>query len=192
LRRLAIAGAAALAALVPMRSHAQNITNSEVKFGVWWHDPIEGKEGGADINPELILTSPITDEMLANAPPWLIWALQPRPTLGVSINTAGDTDQFYLGATWSWMLVRNVAMPDDGIFFSYFFGPGFNDGKISTSDPHRKALGSHIMFREAADLGYQINPTYSVSLFMDHVSNGGLAKQNQSINDLGVRLGIHF
>ena len=192
LRRLAIAGAAVLGALIPLTPHAENLTYNEFKFGVWDHDPIEGKERGADINPELILASPITDGWVATAPIWLQWALQPRPTIGASINTAGDTDQFYLGATWSWMLVRNIAGPGDGIFFSYFFGPGFNDGKIATSDPHRKALGSHVLFREAADLGYQINPTYALSLFIDHISNGGLAKQNQSINDIGVRLGVRF
>jgi len=30
-----------------------------------------GREKGADINPELILQSPVTDAMLAGSPPWL-------------------------------------------------------------------------------------------------------------------------
>ncbi len=194
MKRLVFAGAVALAALMPVRSYAQNITYSEFKFGIWDHDThaFGGKERGADINPEVILASPIADEMLANAPPWLRWALQPRPTIGAAINTAGDTDQFYLGANWAWMLARNIIGPEDGIFLGYFFGPGFNDGKIVTRDPNRKSLGSHILFREALDFGYQINPLYSVSLYIDHISNGGLAKQNQSINDLGVRFGVRF
>src|ERR1700722_16119828 len=140
-RKLGIAGALALAALLPTRSQAQtqNITYSEFKFGVWDHDvhAFGGKEHGADINPEVILASPISDEMLANAPPWLRWALQPRPTIGAAINTAGDTDQFYLGANWAWMRARNIIGPEDGIFLGYFFGPGFNDGKIVTRDPNR-------------------------------------------------------
>jgi lipid A 3-O-deacylase len=183
-----------LAVLCPSASHAQNITYSEFKLGLWDHDShfLEGKERGADINAEVIFASPVTNDMLATAPSWLLWALQPRPTLGGSINTAGDTDQLYLGATWSWMLTRDIINPGDGIFFSYFFGPGFNDGKISSRDPNRKNLGSHILFREAFDLGYQINPTYSISAFIDHISNGGLAKYNQSINDVGVRFGIRF
>jgi hypothetical protein len=142
LKRFAIAGTVGLAVLLPLRAQAENITYPELKFGVWAHDVhfLKGKESGADINPEVILASPITDELLATVPPWLRWALQPRPTIGGAINTAGDTDQFYLGATWSWMLTRNVVRPEDGIFFSYFFGPGFNDGKILTSNPNRKSF----------------------------------------------------
>jgi hypothetical protein len=193
-RRLVIAFTAALAILFPGCSQAQNITYSEFKFGVWDHDPrlLEGKEHGVDINPEVIFGSPVSDEMIAPAPGWLRWALQPRPTVGGAINTAGETDQAYIGATWSWMLVHGILNPDDGIVLGYFFGPGFNDGKIGPAPPDRQALGSHILFREAFDLGYQINPTWEVSAYIDHISNGGLAKYNQSINDVGLRLGMRF
>jgi len=193
-RGFAIVVAVALAALFSAQSHAQNITYSEVKLGIWDHDAhfLEGKEHGADINPELILASPVSDDAIASAPAWLRWALQPRPTIGASINTAGDTDQAYLGATWSWMLTRNIINPDDGIALGYFFGPGFNDGKIGPAPPDRKALGSYVLFREALDLGYQINPTWEVSVYIDHISNGGLAKYNESINDVGLRLGYRF
>jgi len=96
------------------------------------------KEHGADINPEVIFSSPITNDMIANAPSWLYWTLQPRPTLGAAINTAGDTDQFYPGATWSWMLVSNIINDGDGIVLGYFFGPGFNPdlGDIGLYRPH--------------------------------------------------------
>jgi hypothetical protein len=195
-RRLAIAIALAVLALLPARARAQaqNITYSEFKFGVWDHDVhfLGGKEHGADINPELIFSSPITNDMIANAPPWLYWALQPRPTIGGAINTAGDTDQAYVGATWSWFLTQNIINPGDGIVFGYFFGPGFNNGEIQSHTSDRKALGSNVLFREAFDLGYQINPTWEISAYMDHISNGGLAKENQSINDIGLRIGYRF
>ena len=191
---LVIVLAIAMAALYPACSQAQNLTYSEFKFGVWDHDVhfLGGKEHGVDINPEVIFGSPITDDMIAGAPAWLHWALQPRPTIGAAINTAGDTDQFYVGATWSWMLMSNIINPGDGIVFGYFFGPGFNDGEIQSTSDNRKSLGSHILFREALDLGYQINPTWEISVYLDHISNGGLAKANQSINDLGLRLGYRF
>jgi len=194
-RGFALAVAVLLLAFHPVVSRAQsNITYSEFKLGVWDHDPkfLEGRERGVDINPEVIFASPVTNDMLANAPPWLFWALQPRPTLGAAFNTAGATDQFYAGATWSWMLVNNVVNPGDGIVFSYFFGPGFNDGVLYKGTATRKAVGSHILFREAFELGYQINPTWEISTYIDHISNGGLAKANQSINDLGLRLGYRF
>jgi hypothetical protein len=193
-RWLALAGVIALAALLPTRSYAQNITYSEIKLGVWDHDTklIGGREKGADINPELIWQSPITPDMIADAPGWLYWTLQPRPTIGAAFNTAGQTNQYYIGATWSWMLASNLINPGDGIVLGYFFGPGFNDGQIRNGSSQRKALGSHILFREAFDLGYQINATWEISAYIDHISNGGLAKENQSINDLGLRLGYRF
>jgi len=189
-----VAAAAMVAVSYPSVSQAQNITVSEFKLGILDHDAhfLMGKEHGADINPELILSSPVTEDMIANAPAWLHWALQPRPTVGAAVNTAGDTDQFYLGATWSWMLAPNVINPGDGIVLEYFFGPGFNDGYEDRAPPNRKALGYFVLFREGLDLGYQINPTWIVSAHIDHISNGGLAKANQSINDVGLRLGYRF
>jgi lipid A 3-O-deacylase len=175
-------------------ARAENLTYNEFKFGVLAHDVhfLGGKEHGVDLNPELILQSPVSDEWAASLPGYLRWMVQPRPTIGGEINTSGFTNQAYFGATWTWLLASNVAQPGDGIALGYFFGPGFNDGDIIGTAPDRKSLGSHILFREALDLGYLIASTYEVSLFIDHVSNGGLAKQNESINDVGIRFGVRF
>jgi len=185
---------AAAAALAPAAAHAQNLTYSELKFGVLAHDAhfLGGKERGVDLNPEIIFQSPVTDAWAAGVPWYLRWMVQPRPTLGGEFNTSGFTNQYYLGATWTWQLASNLLQPQDGIALSYFFGPGFNDGDIIATTPNRKSLGSHVLFREALELGYLINPVYQISGFVDHVSNGGFAKQNQSINDVGVRLGVRF
>ena len=192
--RLTALALLAAAALFPVRSSAQNLSYNELKLGILAHDAhfLGGKEHGVDINPELIFASPVTDAVAATVPAYLRWMVQPRPTIGGEINTDGFTNQGYVGATWSWLLAGNVFMPGDGIALSYFFGPGFNDGDIIGKAPNRKSLGSHILFREALDLGYLITPVYQVSVFIDHVSNGGLAKQNQSINDVGVRFGFRF
>ncbi len=188
--------AAAIAAvlLVSPAARAQTLTYGEVKLGVLSHDVhfLGGKEHGADINPEVIFASPVSNEWVGTLPAYLSWAFQPRPTVGAELNTAGDTNQFYFGLTWTWQLFSNVLQPEDGITFSIFFGPGFNDGLISTSQPDRKSLGSNVLFREALEIGYRITPVYQISGFFDHVSNAGLAKQNQSINDVGIRLGIRF
>jgi lipid A 3-O-deacylase len=184
----------AAAFLAPVAAHAQNLTYGQVNFGVLAHDVhfLGGKEHGIDLNPEIVLPSPITDASIADLPWYLHWMVQPRPTIGGEINTSGFTDQAYFGATWSWQLASNLLLPDDGIELSYFFGPGFNDGDIVGTAPDRKSLGSHVLFREAFDLGYRITQVYEISAHIDHVSNGGLAKQNESLNDVGVRLGIHF
>ena len=191
-RALVVGGVLAVAATTAAR--AQNISYSEFKFGVLDHDShlLEGKEHGIDLNPEVIFPSPFTDSWTATMPWYLQWFLQPRPTLGGEFNTSHYTNDYYLGATWSWWLTRNILRPDDGITFGIFFGPGFNDGRTVSKTPDRKSLGSSVLFRESFELGYQITPTYGVSAFLDHVSNGGLAKQNQSINDLGMRIGIRF
>jgi hypothetical protein len=182
------------ASLAPAAAHAQNLTYGQVTFGVLWHDVhfLEGKERGIDLNPEIVLPSPIDDASVADLPWYLHWMVQPRPTIGGAINTSGFTDQAYFGATWSWQLASNLVLPDDGIELSYFFGPGFNDGDIIATAPDRKSLGSHVLFREGLDLGYRITQVYEISAHIDHVSNGGLAKQNESLNDVGVRFSVRF
>jgi lipid A 3-O-deacylase len=191
---LAVVCLAAAAIVAAGAAHAQNLTYSELKFGALAHDVhfLGGKEHGVDLNPEIIFQSPVADAWADTVPPYLRWMLQPRPTIGGEINTAGFTNQAYIGATWTWQLASNLLQPGDGIALSYFFGPGFNDGDIIGTAPDRKSLGSHVLFREALELGYRITPVYQVSVLIDHVSNGGLAKQNQSINDLGIRLGVRF
>ena len=194
-RRAALAAlGCGVAALAPAAAQAQNITYGEVKLGVLDHDVhfLGGKEGGVDINPELILQSPIADAWAAEVPTYLRWLVQPRPTVGGEINTAGFTDQGYFGLTWTWQLASDLLQPGDGITFGLFEGPSFNNGDIVATAPDRKSLGSHVLFREAAELGYRINPVWTISLFFDHVSNAGFARYNQSINDLGARLGMRF
>jgi lipid A 3-O-deacylase len=189
---LALVAAAAL--LAPAGARAQNLSYNEVKFGVLAHDVhfLGGKEGGVDLNPEVIFQSPVSDAWAAGVPWYLRWMVQPRPTIGGEFNTSGFTNQYYFGATWTWQLASNVVMPGDGVTFGYFFGPSFNDGDIIGKAPNKKSLGANVLFREAFELGYRITPVYQVSGFLDHVSNGGLAKQNQSINDVGVRFGFRF
>jgi hypothetical protein len=191
---LALVLVAAAALLAPAGAQAQNLTYSEVKLGVLAHDVhfLGGKEGGVDLNPEILFQSPIGDAWAAGVPWYLHWMVQPRPTIGGEFNTSGFTNQAYFGATWTWQLANNVLMPGDGVTFGYFFGPSFNDGDIIGKAPNKKSLGANVLFREAFELGYRITPVYTVSGFLDHVSNGGFAKQNQSINDVGVRLGFRF
>ncbi len=186
------------AALAPARlavaGMSQNLTFSEVKLGILAHDVhfLGGKENGIDVNPEIIFESPVTDSWTASLPEYLQWMVQPRPTVGGVFNTDGYTNQYYFGATWTWQLASDVIRPGDGITFGIFFGPGFNDGEIVATQPDRKSLGSNVLFREAFELGYRVTPVVQVSAYLDHVSNGGFARYNQSLNDFGGRIGIRF
>lgn len=193
---LALAVTAVAAVFCTHGAAAQNLSYSEFKFGVLAHDVhfFGGKEGGVDFNPELIFQSPISDALASTVPAYIRWIVQPRPTIGGEINSSGFTNQAYFGGTWTWQLAANVLQPNDGITLSFFEGPGFNDGHISVplGVTNEKALGSHILFREALELGYRINPVWTISAFVDHISDAGLAKQNQSINDVGGRIGFRF
>lgn len=189
-----LAAASAAALLLPAAGWAQNVTEGALKLGILKHDPsfFGGVEPGWDVNPEIIFASPVADSWAAGLPWYLRFAVQPRPTVGGMINTAGATNQAYFGATWTWLLASDVINPGDGFTFGIFFGPEFNDGNLTPSRPDRKALGSHILFRPAIEFGYRITPQYEISVYADHVSNGGFARYNQSLNTLGGRIGIRF
>jgi hypothetical protein len=194
---LALASAIAVLALAPATLSAQTVTNltfGELKFGAAAHDVnfLGGKEHGVDFNPELIMPSPVADAWVASLPAYLRWMVQPRPTFGGEINSSHYTDQFYFGAKWSWLLANNIFQPGDGFSAGIFFGGAVNDGQIVSTRPDRKSLGSHILFREELEVGYWINPAIEISAFVDHVSNAGLARYNQSINDVGGRIGFRF
>ena len=77
-RCLALVGAAVALALCSAAPRAQtlaHLTHGEVKFGVLAHDAgfLGGKEHGVDLNPELIMPSPVTDAWAASLPGYLRW-----------------------------------------------------------------------------------------------------------------------
>jgi lipid A 3-O-deacylase len=133
------------------------------------------KEKGSDVNAEVLFTSP--DFLSA------IWS--PRPHLGTSINTAGQTSQVYGGLTWTYNFT-------DHVFGDFSFGPSLNNGALDKRDPDRKALGSHILFRESLSVGWRFDAVNSLSIMLDHISNGGLARYNGGMETLGLRYGFHF
>ena len=174
--------------------HAEDAIFSEVRIGVLDHDvhAFGGREHGADFNAELLFASPVPVAAVTFAPSYLRWLLRPRPTIGGSVNTAGDTDKAYLGLTWTAMLATGLLRRDDGLSFGVGFGPSFNDGYINSPVPDRKSLGSNVLFHESLEVSYQITPRYSLGVYYDHDSNAGFARHNQSLNDLGVRFGVRF
>jgi len=156
---------------------AQQIV-SEVRTGVLAHDVGflgTHKEGGADLNGEILFVSPIPNSAIANVPSLVRWMLQPRPNIGGDINTAGAASQLYLGLVWTAPLAHGLFTPSDGLFLSIGFGPAFNNGHITTSQPDRKNLGSHVPFHPSVEFDYRFNPRYSISLYYDHSSNAGLS-----------------
>jgi lipid A 3-O-deacylase len=157
----------------------------ELKIGGLAHDVgFLGRhvEGGADVNVELLFTSPDLLRYIGS----------PRPHIGADINTSGNTSDGYFGLTWGIMLIQNLFGVGDGIFANGSLGGAVHDGRLLTAPPDRKRLGSRILFRESLELGYQVNPVVSVSAILDHISNANLAPRNAGITSAGARIGFRF
>jgi len=162
---------------------------SEIRVGGAWHD-IGAKERGANVLGEVLFVSPVPARLTADISPVYRWMLEPRVHLGFAANTEGYTSYGYAGLTWTTMLARDVFRSGDGIRFDFFFGGSLNDGKHVTDQLDRKSLGGNLLFRVGGEIGYQIDPRWSVSLFLDHESNAGTARANEGLNSLGLRLGF--
>lgn len=154
---------------------------SELRFGVLAHNfgPLASKtESGIDVNPEILFHSP---DFLAP-----IW--EPRPMLGATINTIGDTSILYGGLMWTFDLWWDT-------FIDFSFGMAVHDGNSGsdTDEEGRRALGCSWLFRESIELGYRFDSTYAVALYLDHVSHGGLCDdRNRGMDNSGIRLHYAF
>jgi lipid A 3-O-deacylase len=151
---------------------------SEVRFGLLVHDEgpfSRNEEDGVDANFEVLFNPP---EFLKK-----IWS--PRPHVGASINSSGDTSQFYLGLTWEWEF-RQVWYVD------FSLGGAAHTGKKKTNDIKRKELGCKVLFRESIELGYRIRTRHSISAFLDHLSNGNICDKNEGLESIGMRYGYRF
>jgi lipid A 3-O-deacylase len=151
----------------------------EGKLGVIYHDiPVGGdhREPQADVNGELLFASPDFLEAIG----------APRPHLGGSVNTAGATSYAYFGLTWT-------ATPCDGpIFLGLGLGGAVHDGLLNKEIPHRKELGSRVLFHESLESGYRFTESVSLSIFFDHMSDANLTRHNAGMTNLGLRIGFKF
>jgi lipid A 3-O-deacylase len=176
---------AAFLGFAPAPAAAQGIID-EIKFGVLDHDVSifgHGKETGGDINLELLFGSPAFLKFLGS----------PRPHIGMDVNSDGNTSQFYIGATWDADLISSVLGKSDAIYVEGSLGGAVHDGE--TNGPElttQKRLGSRVLFRESAELGWRFTPGQTIGIFMDHISNADLGPHNDGLTSLGARLGFKF
>jgi lipid A 3-O-deacylase len=151
---------------------------SEVRVGFLMHDvgPFSSnEEDGYDGNFELLFVSPRFLD--------IIWS--PRPHLGFTVNSAGNTNQAYFGLTWEWSFWGNW-------FAGFSFGGSVHNGELTTVRTDRKELGCHLLFRESVEGGYRFGSRHAVSLFLDHISNGNICDKNEGLENWGVRYGYRF
>ena len=159
-----------------------------VRLGLLWPDlgPPAGRLPGADVNGELLFTTPLSG-WTANLPGWLRWAAAPRVDVGGTVNTAGATRQGYAGLTWTVPIASNLLHQSDGISIGFSIGPDLLGGP---GTPHGLDQGPQL--RLGAEIGYQVTPRMGLYVLFDHVSGGTLAHEGDSLNELGVRVGLDF
>src|SRR6185369_1200705 len=144
----------------PLPAAAQLKIVDEVKTGILAHDVGflgHHLEAGPDVNLEMLFTPPDVLALIGS----------PRPHIGADINTSGNTSDGYFGLTWGIMLIQSLFGADGGVFANGSLGGAIHDGFIDTAPAGRKRLGSRILFRESAELGYQLTPNTSVSAIVD-------------------------
>lgn len=108
----------------------------------------------------------------------------PRPHVGASINTAGQTSHLYFGLSWTGDIRKRV-------FLEYSFGGSLNNGELESVEG-RNALGCHLLFRQSLSAGLLFGKGHSLSLMYDHISNAGFCDENDGQDDLGLRYGHRF
>jgi hypothetical protein len=151
-----------------------------IRAGVLAHDVDDlwsgtRKEGGVDLNIEIIFNSPSFSLMSGNV----------RPNLGLSINTQGDTSKLYGGILWE-------LETKSGIFLDLGIGVAVHDGKLDTNQEDKKSLGSRVLFRFPIEIGYSIAKHHQISILFDHISNAFLVHPNEGLDTLGLRYGYRF
>lgn len=160
----------------PVDSKAGSQPSVELRAGALLHDrklSLEPRvEEGIDVNLEALFPSP--DATIFRM------ARSPRPHIGISVNTDGGTSALYGGITWRLLNYGAVSLEGS-------FGAALHNGKLDSHDRGREDLGSRGLFRMSAELSGMFLPRHGFSLFVDHMSNAGLATENDGITNAGIR-----
>ena len=136
-----------------------------------------GFEQGAAINVEYLWQSP------PNV--FFKFLFQPRPQVGLTLNTRGSTSAAYLGLSWN--------LPKASWWFMELsLGGTVHNGRIKRNLGKRKGYGSRVLFRESVSLGLIFNRCHTMAVMIDHLSNAKLASPNPGLTNFGLRYGYLF
>ncbi|MBL1418255.1 MAG: acyloxyacyl hydrolase [Moritella sp.] len=154
---------------------------AEFRVGILAHNigPIASREeNGTDVNMEIHFQ-----------PPKLLRALgEPKPFIGTTINTVGDTSFLYAGFMWDFDITAYF-------FASLGLGMAVHNGNsgVVEEDDGLTTLGCWWLFRESLELGYKVEKQISIALFWDHVSHGDFCSdRNSGMDNTGLRLHFKF
>ncbi|MEP0707510.1 MAG: acyloxyacyl hydrolase [Parvibaculum sp.] len=176
-RRL-IAGAISLCIAAVFASPASAFVN-EVRGGFYAHDMF----GPAHESDGLDLTG----EIVFDTPSFLAWAFNPRPRLGGTLNTNGDTSLAYIDP-FGW----TIDLGESPFFIDASLGAAIHDGRIHGSRTGQNQYGCRWNFHETLSLGYRVAPNLSILTGIEHISNAGLCSVNDGLTNIGMRVGYSF
>jgi len=155
----------------------------EFRIGVLAHNkgPIASQtEDGPDLNFAVYYTPWTVD--IAGVPVGI------AGHIGGVLNLSDGTSYGYIGAN------TNIPLSSSGFFVEFGGGLALHDGELEVGNPDQRALGSRILFRAEASLGYKFDNGVTLSFMADHISNGGLLSSgsNAGLDTFGFRLGRAF
>lgn len=154
----------------------QALQGFELRLGLLEHDvgllPRRNHEDGLSINGEL-----------AFAPFSSYGRAAFRPVIGGSVSTEGRTNFAYAD--------MRAEMLWDRVFFGLGLGAAVHDSKLRRT-AHEKDLGWRVLFHVPAEIGFQITPNNRLSVYYEHLTNFGLDKDNEGMDNLGVRFAHKF
>jgi lipid A 3-O-deacylase len=156
---------------------------SELRIGASAQDPWSPEKGSANLTGEVVFAKPFTTADLFTS------YFVPRPHLGGSLNTRGETSFGYAGLTWTVDITQRI-------FVEASFGGALHSGNTQSNPAlipaDRTALGCSPVFRESGSVGFRLSQNWSVMATVEHMSNLGACTQNRGLTNVGARLGYSF
>lgn len=181
-------------ALAAIALPAQAQWVDEVRLGVIQHNICvidcdnADKEDGPNINGELVFASP----------DFLSFALNPRPYLMGSANTAGKTSFGAVGLEWTFDVF-------DGWAIEPGLGYAIHDGALNNPYPQGSPLGdayteenvllgSKDLFRTSFAVNKDFGDKWGAQILYEHLSHGQILGngRNQGMDTLGARIIYKF
>ncbi len=152
-------------------------------------DIVEGKEEGANVEVEIVSSSPDFLNLIGS----------PRPYIMGSANTDDDGVSFGgVGLLWRWEFA-------DGWAFEPGFGYIVHDGEIDSPftpgspaavafEADHQLLGSRDLFRTSFALEREFGDRFASQLYWEHMSHGQILDEgrNQGLDYVGLRFIYRF
>jgi hypothetical protein len=125
-------------------------------------------------------------------PGWLRWALRTTIQDGTTpVGPAGLPDPSFRGIAWAMPPAENLLQCEHQLSFGFSLGNALGD---SLAGDERDPATFHPTptTRMGAAIDYHVTPSLGLFLMFNHVSVGGITREDEISNDLGMRVGLRF